>query len=201
MVRPLTSKGTVSAARLQLVANGSPTPESRLISPTPSTTTSRPEPARSTDLAIKTGGVAVHVNWDLCDQGRRRSWRSIWLRLTFPSTRLRRCCLRRACVCPAARVCRAARSRPTSSYHRPGHRTDHQRAGGGGQHPAGRLRPFLEDWRTEAGSGSQGGTADPEGSANVNSSRRARASRISTPRFRSWAQPQAQAQLAPRRRA
>src|ERR1700735_2625251 len=57
----LTSNGTVQAARLQLVANGSPTPNPVDIS----YTVNHNLDARSgqvNDLGIKTGGVTVHVN-------------------------------------------------------------------------------------------------------------------------------------------
>jgi AsmA protein len=57
----LTSKGTVNAARLQLVANGSPTPNPVNIS----YTVNHNLDARNgqiNDLSINTGGVAVHVN-------------------------------------------------------------------------------------------------------------------------------------------
>jgi AsmA protein len=57
----LTSNGTVQAARLQLVANGAPTPNPVDIS----YTVNHNLDARSgqlTDLGIKTGGVVVHVN-------------------------------------------------------------------------------------------------------------------------------------------
>ena len=57
----LTSKGTVQAARLKLVANGSPTPNPVNIS----YTVNHNLDARSgqvNDLGINTGGVAVHVN-------------------------------------------------------------------------------------------------------------------------------------------
>ena len=57
----LTSNGTVNAARLQLVGNGSPTPNPVNIS----YTVSQNLDARNgqiNDLSINTGGVAVHVN-------------------------------------------------------------------------------------------------------------------------------------------
>jgi AsmA protein len=57
----LTSNGTVNAARLQLAANGSPTPNPVNIS----YTVNHNLDARSgqiNDLSINTGGVAVHVN-------------------------------------------------------------------------------------------------------------------------------------------
>jgi AsmA protein len=56
----LDSKGTVSAANLQLVADGSPTPSPVDIAYT-ATHNLTARTGQVTDLAIKTGGVAVHV--------------------------------------------------------------------------------------------------------------------------------------------
>ena len=57
----LTSNGTVNAARLKLVANGSPTPNPVNIAYTVNHNLDA-RTGQINDLGIKTGGVAVHVN-------------------------------------------------------------------------------------------------------------------------------------------
>ena len=98
----LTSKGTVQAARLKLVANGSPTPN-----PVKTFLHRQPQP-RCQERAGQRPEYQHRWRYRACerhlhdDWARRRCWRSTFLLRTCPSTRSRRCCLPRECACLAA---------------------------------------------------------------------------------------------------
>ena len=157
----LTSNGTVNAARLQLVANGAPTPNPVKIS----YTVNHNLDARSgqiTDLSINTGGVAVHVNGTYAMTGPQVT---LALHLAAPNLPINQV----EALLPAAGVRLPSGSSlqggtltANLAITGPSHRSHHQRAGRGRQHQAGRLRPLFEDWWIEAGFRLPGRDTDPD---------------------------------------